>query len=129
MDNSSSHRADGMLLTIFELVTEGVKAQLDDESAIALGRDVVDRIRHTFGGELVYVCKGRSLDAILTSNQIWAEFNGKNHVELSKKYDCSVQWVYSVVRTMTKLKRAEIQGDLFDSSKGKGANDGEPELC
>ncbi|WP_462171122.1 Mor transcription activator family protein [Pseudoalteromonas xiamenensis] len=49
----------------------------------------------------------------MRSSNIWSEFRGNNHVELSKKYGCSVQWIYTVVRTMSKIKQAEVQGDLF----------------
>ena len=113
-ENSATQRADGMLLTILELVSEGTKPSIGDQAAFDLAVNVVDTIRHTFGGELVYVCKGRTLDSIILSNQIWNDFRGNNHHELSKKYDCSIQWIYEVVRTMVKLKRAEVQGDLFD---------------
>ncbi|MBQ4851025.1 transcriptional regulator [Pseudoalteromonas sp. MMG013] len=122
-------RGDGMLLTILELVTCGVNESVGEKEALDIGRKVVESIRHTFGGEVVYVCKGRSIDAIMLSNQIWAEFTGDNHVELSKKFGCSVQWIYTVVRTMTKVKRDEVQGDLFDSEKGQGPNDKGPSLC
>ncbi|MCG9761472.1 transcriptional regulator [Pseudoalteromonas sp. Isolate6] len=124
-----TERGDGMLLTIFELVMRGVSETVDEQSALDIGRKVVDSIRHTFGGEVVYVCKGRSIDAIMMSNQIWAEFNGTNHVELSKKFGCSVQWIYTVVRTMIQVKRDEVQGDLFDDSKGNGPQDKGPSLC
>jgi Mor family transcriptional regulator len=122
-------RGDGMLLTILELVTCGVNESVGEKEALDIGRKVVESIRHTFGGEVVYVCKGRSIDAIMLSNQIWAEYKGNNHVELSKKFGCSVQWVYEIVRTMQKLKRDEMQGDLFDDSKGKGPQDEGPSLC
>jgi len=116
-EHSATQRADGMLLTILELVTEGVKGSLDDKDAFDLAVGVVDKIRHTFGGELVYVCKGRTLDSIIMSNKIWGDFNGDNHHELSKKYDCSIQWIYEVVRTMMKIKRSEVQPDLFGDEK------------
>ena len=116
-DKEAAQRADGMLLTILEIVTEGVKGVLDEKKAFDLGIDVVDNIRHTFGGELVYVCKGRTLDSIIKSNQIWNDFRGDNHQELSKKYNCSVQWIYEVVRTKHRLRLAEIQPDLFNTSE------------
>ncbi len=65
-------RGDGMLLTILELVTCGVNESVGEKEALDIGRKVVESIRHTFGGEVVYVCKGRSIDAIMLSNQIWA---------------------------------------------------------
>jgi len=116
-ESNSAQRADGMLLTILELVTEGVKGTISDQDAIDLGMKVVDKIRHTFGGELVYVCKGRTIDSIILSNKIWQDFKGDNHYELSKKYGCSIQWIYDVLRTMTKLKRDEMQGDMFGDDK------------
>ncbi|KZN57636.1 hypothetical protein N473_07100 [Pseudoalteromonas luteoviolacea CPMOR-1] len=116
----ATDRGDGMLLSIFEVVTRTTSSALGEDKAAELGRAVIDRVRHTFGGEVVYVCQGRSIDATLQGNKMWAEFTGNNHIELSKKYGCSVQWVYKTVSTMTKLKRDENQADLFDSSKGQG---------
>ncbi|TMP27170.1 transcriptional regulator [Pseudoalteromonas rubra] len=118
-----SERGIGMLLAIFEVVTRGVADVVGTEKAGEIGRQAVDRVRHTFGGENVYVCKGISLDTILKHNKIWSEFTGDNHVELAKKYGYSVQWVYGVVRTMKELKEDEVQGDLFDSSKGQGSSE------
>ncbi|NKC21609.1 MULTISPECIES: Mor transcription activator family protein [Pseudoalteromonas] len=119
-----SERGIGMLLAIFEVVTRGVADVVGAEQAGQIGREAVDRVRHTFGGENVYVCKGVSLDTILKHNKIWSEFTGDNHVELAKKHGYSVQWIYEVVRTMNQLKTDEVQGDLFDSCKGKGTKDG-----
>lgn len=116
----AAERADGMLLTILEVVHNGLKGVVSDEQAAEVARDVVETVRNTFGGENVYVCKGRNLDSILKSHQVWADFTGDNHVELSKKYGFSVQWVYTIIRTMTKLKRDELQPDLFgDSNEAK----------
>lgn len=111
---SATQRADGMLLTVLELVTEGVKDVLDEQKAFDLGTQVVDKIRQTFSGELVYISKGRSINSIIVCSEIWNDFKGDNHLELSKKYDCTVQWVYRAVKMMQKIKTAEVQGDMFD---------------
>ncbi|MCF2829803.1 MULTISPECIES: Mor transcription activator family protein [unclassified Pseudoalteromonas] len=116
----ASERAEGMLFTILELVAEGTKKALGEDEAAKLGLDVVDTVRTTFGGEYVYVCKGRKLDAMLKSNQIWAEFRGNNHRELAKKFGCSVQWVYTVIRTKNLILYGDIQGDLFASIEEPG---------
>ncbi|MBQ4852861.1 Mor transcription activator family protein [Pseudoalteromonas sp. MMG012] len=122
-------RGDGVLFTIFELVTMGVSEVLDDDEATELGRKVVEKIRRTFAGEQIYICQGRTLEAILLKNAIWSEFRGDNHLELAKKHGCSEQWVYRVVRLMRTLKRDEMQGDLFDDSKGKGPMNEGPQIC
>ncbi len=54
---SATERADGVLFTILELVAEGTKAEIGEEKAKQLAFDVVNTVRGTFGGELVYVCK------------------------------------------------------------------------
>ncbi|MBD1584861.1 Mor transcription activator family protein [Pseudoalteromonas sp. S16_S37] len=116
----ASERAEGMLFTILELVAEGTKEALGEDGATKLGLDVIDTVRTTFGGEYVYVCKGRKLDAMLKSNQIWAEFRGNNHRELAKKFGCSVQWVYTVIRTKNMILYGDVQGDLFDGHNNEG---------
>ncbi|MBD1584857.1 Mor transcription activator family protein [Pseudoalteromonas sp. S16_S37] len=116
----ASERAEGMLFTILELVAEGTKEALGDDAATKLGLDVIDTVRTTFGGEYVYVCKGRKLDAMLKSNQMWAEFRGNNHRELAKKFGCSVQWVYTVIRTKNMILYGDAQGDLFEGCNNEG---------
>lgn len=45
--------------------------------------------------------------------QIYKEFNGKNHVELARKYDLTVQHIYRIVKEVGMAERAKNQGDLF----------------
>ncbi|NOU53139.1 transcriptional regulator [Pseudoalteromonas sp. JBTF-M23] len=130
VDNKErGERGDSVLFTIFELVITEVSDVLDEEEATKLGRKVVDRVRHTFGGEQIYICQGRTLEAIISKNSIWSEFTGNNYLELAKKYGYAEQSIYRIVKMMRKLKMDEAQGDLFDASKGRGPKNKGPSLC
>jgi len=113
LDCASNRRSDDLLLTIFTIVSDTVRDTLDKHEAIELSQKVVDEICHHFSGESIYIGKNRTANSIIKSNQIWDDFTGDNHLALSKKYDCTIQWIYSVVRTMYKIKQSDMQGDLF----------------
>ena len=45
--------------------------------------------------------------------QIWSEFNGRNHNDLVKRYDLTLQQIYRILKDIGELERAKTQGDLF----------------
>ncbi|WP_283228558.1 Mor transcription activator family protein, partial [Haemophilus influenzae] len=44
---------------------------------------------------------------------IFNEFNGSNHRELARKYNVSMQWIYQIVKKVTKEEIARRQFDMF----------------
>lgn len=90
-----------------ELKAEPAKAE-------EVGRKLADSIRQNYGGANVYVPKGTSLDAELRNNAIFQDFRGNNHSELARKYGCTEQHVYNVIRVITEAIRKSKQGRLFD---------------
>lgn len=65
-----------------------------------------------FGGRQVYLPKGDHLDKALRDNQIWHEFNGKNHEALAEKYRLTVVGIYRIIATQRQLHINRIQPKL-----------------
>lgn len=87
---------------------------LDEPLIARISRELVDRQRHNWGGQLVYFPKGDSLEIAERDLQMYAEFNGHNHDELVRNYGLSLQQVYKRLRLVRDSEIAKIQGDLLD---------------
>lgn len=91
------------------LKKHGIKADAAEEMA----DNIIDDVRAAFGGEPLYIPKGVSMDAVLKHHKIYADFTGRNHHDLVRKYGVSLQWVYRVVNTVGRQLRRRNQPDLF----------------
>ena len=100
-------------LSAFAIKILQEKAGMDDDQAANLARDLVDAMRHYWGGQLVYFPKGLKLEIVDRDIHMYAEFNGYNHAVLAKKYDLSMQAVYNRLRIVRESKISENQADLF----------------
>ncbi|MDK4537214.1 Mor transcription activator family protein [Kingella kingae] len=47
-------------------------------------------------------------------DRIYAEFDGKNHQELARKYNLAVQRIYKIVKAAAAHEMANRQGSLLD---------------
>lgn len=93
--------------------TADVLAQYPDNSiqdANEASMAVVNRLREVFGGQLVYFPKGVQDDVTERDERMFNEFDGKNHKELAKKYDLTLQQVYRRLRTMATINKGENSG-------------------
>ncbi|MCU7846695.1 MAG: DNA-binding protein [Candidatus Thiodiazotropha sp. (ex Lucinoma kastoroae)] len=72
--------------------------ELSKTSASKISREIVDRLRSIFGGQLLYFPKGVQGDLTERDEIMLSEFNGKNHKDLAKKYGLSLQQVYRRLR-------------------------------
>ncbi|GGA96000.1 Mor transcription activator family protein [Agarivorans gilvus] len=108
-------RTATFLLDIQAHLCEGLTnmTTLSEEQASELANSVVDHIRKAYGGETLYIPKGKELETALLHHSIFREFNGRNHKALAKKYGVSEQWVYSVTKQMQKRIKDKMQLGLF----------------
>ncbi|MBQ1782921.1 MAG: hypothetical protein II007_04645 [Gammaproteobacteria bacterium] len=107
-------RTAEFLLHLHAHLTEGmVRNGLKLESAETIADHVIDAVREAFGGEPLYIPKGIGIDAVLKHHEIYADFTGRNHHVLVRKYGVSLQWVYHVVRTVGRAHSRRNQPDLF----------------
>lgn len=84
-----------------------------NENAKQIGVEIAQRIAHNWGGEVIYIPRNLILLLNERDMKIFNEFNGHNHCELARKYNVSMQWIYAIVKRITKEEIAKRQEDLF----------------
>lgn len=99
----------------------GVTAEVAEAAAV----EVTMLFAHLWGGQVVYIPKGVSIQASKLHQQIYDDWTGHNHPEVASKHGVSVQYVYRVIKRMRKAIIARDQGDLFDAANENDEEDGE----
>ncbi|UOP08050.1 Mor transcription activator family protein [Alysiella crassa] len=87
---------------------------LDNQQAQIISKKLSRHITSNWGGQLIYIPKNQGGKLDERDQQIYAEFNGKNHFDLAKKYDLAVQQIYKIVKTVGQYEMAQRQRGLFD---------------
>lgn len=88
-------------------------AGLEDEAAKQIGREVSDRMASHWGGQNIYFPMGLKLKLSQRDRQIYADFTGRNHSELARRWGVSLQWIYKIVKAMGEEEVARRQRPLF----------------
>ena len=99
-----------------QLAESLVNAGVDEATANKCAWDAVDYVRKQHGGLVLYIPKGKNLDAVLQQMKIFEEFTGNNQAELAKKYGYSIQHVYRIYKQILQYKREHNdlpQADMF----------------
>ena len=95
-------------------LAKGLKIEMLPENyrtiAEAIGTENFVKLAEGVGGATLYIPKPESLVRPVRDAQIKEEFNGYNHMELSKKYGVTERWV----RQLCGAGRLEGQLELFD---------------
>lgn len=78
---------------------------------INIPESIIQKIARHFGGNPVYIPKPKKVDFNDRNAQIYRDFNGKNTLHLSQKYDLCYQQICKIIRN----ERKKRQGDLFAS--------------
>ena len=86
-------------------------AALDEEIAEQVGIEIANRLATDWGGQLIYMPAGVAVQISQRDQAVYAEFNGKNHSELARKYQISLQWVYKIVSRCRAMEKR--QGSLL----------------
>ena len=63
---------------------------------------IVEGIRARFGGSMLYIPVGTTLDRAARNAELLAAFTGNNHRELARRYGLSVKSVYGVISAYRK---------------------------
>ena len=90
---------------------------VESEASKHVGQEVANYMATTWGGQSVYIPKGVSISISKRHLEIYADFNGNNHAELSKKFGFSMPWIYRIVRLMRAEELARRQGKLFGDAE------------
>lgn len=116
LSEDMKERTATFLLDMHAHISAGLvsEADMEEAKAAALASCVVDHIRHAYGGETLYIPKGKDLDAVLLHHAIYKEFNGRNQKALAKKYNVSLQWVYATIKATQNRIKEKVQPALFD---------------
>jgi len=86
---------------------------LSGEKATDLAWDTAEYMAAHWGGLNIYFPKGTHIYKSRRARQIWEQFNGRNHDDLARKHDVSVQWVYTLIRKMQAEETRLRQQSLF----------------
>ena len=89
------------------------ETSIDRSRAILISKKVARHITANWGGQLLYIPKNHGGQLSERDMQIWSEFNGRNHNDLVKRYDLTLQQIYRILKDIGELERAKTQGDLF----------------
>ncbi|MFC3113825.1 Mor transcription activator family protein [Rodentibacter caecimuris] len=91
-------------------------AGIDPSLAQQISIEIAGKIAESWGGEVIYIPRNLILLLSERDRKIFNEFNGSNHRELARKYNCSMQWIYQIVKRVTKEEIARRQFDMFGST-------------
>ncbi|MDK9603481.1 Mor transcription activator family protein [Lelliottia wanjuensis] len=86
---------------------------MEDDIAQQIAVAVANRMMHAWGGQTIYLPKGMVFMASARDYKIWQECDGRNYRELAKKYNLTLQWIYSVVKKIQRAESARRQFPLF----------------
>lgn len=87
--------------------------KIDRRQAASVAKKVARHITGNWGGQIIYIPKNLLGQISERDMQIYREFSGKNHAQLSRKYNLTVQQIYRIVKEVGIRERAKNQGDLF----------------
>lgn len=87
----------------------GVSAEVAEATSV----EITTLFAHLWGGQVVYIPKGVSIQTSKLHQQIYDDCNGRNHHEVATKHGVCVQLVYKVVKRMRLAIIAPNQRDLF----------------
>jgi Mor family transcriptional regulator len=103
-----------LLRDLADIVSQhAAEAGLDPARAAALGRSTADGVCELWQGQMVTIPKAAMYTVRTRWAQIEAEFTGRNHAELARRYAMGVKQIYRILKYMRAWRR-ERGGDLFD---------------
>jgi len=95
--------------TSCELVKHGLSKENADRIAEAVSKQMCEQ----WGGQLIYFPYWLRMELSARDRQIFAEFNGNNHQELSRRHKMSVQQIYRIISTVKEEEIARRQSQLL----------------
>lgn len=104
---------DDILHDLERYVFDRVLATHPEKIALACARALFECLFLNFRKQRMYVPTSDKQAQHLRYEQIWREFNGRNHAELSIRYRLSVQQIYAITRLMRAAHVRDKQAQLF----------------
>lgn len=98
---------------LFEQMRITFEKEVGDELAVELAMKALMEMGKHAGGQYIYFPKMETLSRGVRDICIWDQFNGENVRELAKKFDLTVQRVYSIIAEQRKIELQRNQPALF----------------
>ena len=89
-------------------------APVNKTTAQKISRQLANHLVANWRGQIIYFPRNHGGILDERDQQIYADFNGKNHQQLAKKYDIAVQQIYQIVKRVRQAEMAKRQIGLFD---------------
>lgn len=109
-----------LLEDLRSFLTEDLQSMgLVDRDCERIASAIIERIRTYWGGEQLYIPKGRLFDVSNRDQEIEAQFNGKNGRELRRRYSISERHLYRIVeqvRAKRRKKLSEQKSEIGDNN-------------
>ena len=86
---------------------------LSPEQADALAQSLLIAQAAYAGGRMFYLPKAERLSQHQRDAEIYAAFNGHNHIALAKRYNLTVQRIYTIIKQQQQLTQRDIQPQLI----------------
>lgn len=86
---------------------------ISKQDARMAARQVAAHLTKHWGGQILYFPKNHLGRLSGRDAEIWRKFNGRNHAELAREYNLTVQQIYKIVREAQALHRKKTQADMF----------------
>jgi len=104
-----------ILQELRDTMTDTLEKQgIEPDKAKEAAYEVAEILRINWGGMQIYICKALEYRLSERDLKIWHEFKGRNHHELIRKYDISLQRLYKIIKIQRRKNMQERQGDLFE---------------
>lgn len=109
-----THRWPERMAELFNVLqSELARNGVDEEGSLRLAAKCSGAIAWYLGGRATYLPTGETLKAALRDNLIFAEFNGRNIEQLSRKHGLSHPAIYKIVARQRSLLAHRLQPDMF----------------
>lgn len=86
---------------------------INEDDATRVAREVIVRFAEAQTGEQIYIAKGMGYRLDVRDMEIYAQFNGRNHKELARRFNVAPRHVYRIVRRARAIDSAQHIDDLF----------------
>lgn len=99
-----------------------IKKKIDSACAQDVAMDVMEQLRHFYGGQTVYFRRGVRPNLMDRDFEIY-ERHASNELsvqDITREYGISLQWVYHILRTVPVKLRKAREKQRRSRVKGKG---------
>lgn len=118
MENTAESKYPELLRDLVDKAAELLAERygLSSPRARAAGWEIAELIRKEWGGQNLYLAKGKDYEITLRDVEMYRKFNGSNHFALAQEFGVTVRHVYRVIEQVRAADQAARQGGLFEEA-------------